>query len=65
MSDHTLFPTTIQQMALPDLGALEALEAACWMIEEGDLAGQAWCEDQGYAGYTSYASLNDLPDRAP
>ncbi|MEL6829612.1 MAG: TIGR02466 family protein, partial [Pseudomonadota bacterium] len=34
-------------------------------IEEGDLAGQAWCEDQGYPGYTSYASLNDLPDRAP
>lgn len=65
MSDHTLFPTTIQHTTLPDLSALEALEDACWMIEEGDHAGHAWCEEQGYAGYTSYASLNDLPERAP
>lgn len=42
-----------------------ALEAACWMIEDGDHAGHTWCEEQGYPGYTSYASLNDLPARHP
>ncbi len=31
------------------------------MLAEGDEAGQQWCEEQGYLGYTSYASLNDLP----
>ena len=33
------------------------------MLAEGDEAGQQWCEEQGYLGYTSYASLNDLPQR--
>ena len=44
---------------------LEDLEAACWMIEDGDHAGHDWCEREGYPGYTSYASLDDLPTRAP
>lgn len=65
MPHHTLFPTTVQHSVLPDLTALDGLESACWMVEDGDEAGHAWCEEQGYAGYTSYASLNDLPDRAP
>ena len=34
------------------------------MLEDGDEAGHAWCESQGYDGYTSYASLDDLPARA-
>ena len=33
-------------------------------LEKGDTAGHAWCEREGYAGYTSYASLDDLPSRA-
>ena len=28
-------------------------------------AGQDWCEREGYPGYTSYASLTDLPWRMP
>ena len=28
-------------------------------------AGQDWCEENGYPGYTSYASLTDLPWRFP
>lgn len=40
------------------------LEAACWMVEDGDAAGQRWSEEEGYDGYTSYASLNDLTRRA-
>jgi len=41
------------------------LEAACLSIAEDDEAGQRWCAKHGYPGYTSYASLNDLPWRVP
>jgi uncharacterized protein (TIGR02466 family) len=41
------------------------LEASCYSIAEDDEAGQAWCETEGYPGYTSYASLTDLPWRFP
>lgn len=40
------------------------LAAACAMLAEEDTAGRAWCKAHGYGGYTSYASLNDLPRRA-
>jgi uncharacterized protein (TIGR02466 family) len=36
------------------------MEASCWSIAQDDEAGQAWCEANGYPGYTSYASLTDL-----
>ena len=41
------------------------LEQNCYAIAEDDEAGHDWCEEQGYPGYTSYASLNDLPWRFP
>ena len=41
------------------------LKATCEGFAEDDEAGQQWCEDNGYPGYTSYASLNDLTWRAP
>ena len=34
------------------------------MLAEEDAAGKAWCKAHGYGGYTSYASLDDLPRRA-
>ena len=34
------------------------------MLAEEDAAGRAWCKAHGYGGYTSYASLADLPTRA-
>jgi uncharacterized protein (TIGR02466 family) len=40
------------------------LAAACRMLADEDQAGRAWCKRQGYGGYTSYASLDDLPVRA-
>jgi uncharacterized protein (TIGR02466 family) len=40
------------------------LDEACRMLAQEDRAGRAWCKAHGYAGYTSYASLNDLPQRA-
>ena len=42
----------------------QELEAACAMLANEDRAGQAWCKANGYNGYTSYASLDDLPRRA-
>jgi uncharacterized protein (TIGR02466 family) len=41
------------------------LRAICLAIANEDRAGQRWARQHGYRGYTSYASLNDLPARAP
>jgi len=40
------------------------LEGTCLAIAAEDKAGQRWSREHGYGGYTSYASLNDLPLRA-
>jgi len=40
------------------------LESTCLAIAAEDKAGQRWSRQHGYGGYTSYASLNDLPRRA-
>ena len=64
MTIRALFPTSLYTARLPDDDWREALEEACWMVEDGDAAGHAWCEEKGYPGYTSYASLDDLPARA-
>lgn len=44
---------------------LGELETSARAIADADGAGQAWCEQNGYPGYTSYASLNDLTERDP
>ena len=65
---RTLFATQILEASLaeaPDFAAFNAeLAAACEMLAAEDKAGQAWCREHGYRGYTSYASLDDLPQRA-
>lgn len=65
MSDRLLFPTRLHQTLLDPSISLDELADACWMVEDGDEAGHTWCEEKGYPGYTSYASLDDLPQRAP
>lgn len=65
MPEITLFSTTIARTPLADQTLLDALAEAIWMVEDGDQAGHDWCEREGYPGYTSYASLDDLPLRAP
>jgi uncharacterized protein (TIGR02466 family) len=35
------------------------------VLAQDDRAGRAWSKANGYAGYTSYASLTDLPRRDP
>ncbi|MCQ0093708.1 TIGR02466 family protein [Roseovarius sp. M141] len=69
MSDiSSLYVTRLYRAALRELGKpvdAAELEASCWSIAEDDEAGQEWCEDNDYPGYTSYASLDDLPYRFP
>jgi uncharacterized protein (TIGR02466 family) len=64
----SLFATRLYHAALSDHGKpidTDELAASCFSIAEDDEAGQDWCEENGYAGYTSYASLDDLPYRFP
>ena len=65
---RSLFVTRLYQAQLsehrPTIDPAE-LEASCCSIAEDDEAGQAWCEENGYPGYTSYASLTDLGWRFP
>ena len=66
MSDVcSYFATRIYKAALQNAPAADALEATCYAIAEDDEAGQDWSAAQGYPGYTSYASLTDLPWRDP
>ena len=44
---------------------LDELRIACRAIAQEDGAGQHWSDEAGYKGYTSYASLDDLPVRNP
>ena len=63
-----LFITRVYETSLADGPAFAAfnaeLEEACQMLDQEDRAGRAWCRANAYAGYTSYASLDDLPQRA-
>ena len=64
----SLFVTRLYRAALSEHGPsidADELEASCYSIAEDDEAGQEWCEENGYPGYTSYASLTDLPWRFP
>ena len=65
MSTRSLFATRLYQASIDDTGLLEELEQSCLQLAEDDRAGQAWSKAHGYRGYTSYASLNDLPTRDP
>ena len=65
----SLFVTRLYRAALNDLAKKKVdyaeLATSCSAIAEDDEAGQDWCEANGYPGYTSYSSLNDLPWRFP
>lgn len=60
----TLFVTRLYRASLGPKLAKEIARAAL-AIAATDKAGQAWCRANDYLGYTSYASLNDLPWRSP
>src|SRR3982750_4592070 len=60
----SLFATKLYRSELENVPLAE-IEATCRSLAVDDEAGQAWCRKHGYPGYTSYASLNDLPWRYP
>jgi uncharacterized protein (TIGR02466 family) len=69
MSDiSTLFVTRLYRAAINSVGAsidADELVNTCYSIAQDDEAGQDWCEANDFPGYTSYASLDDLPWRFP
>jgi len=65
MPSRALFPTLFYQGDLGDDALLAELDDACRELAVEDRAGRGWSKDHGYRGYTSYASLNDLPVRDP
>ena len=62
-----LFSTPLYHASIADSGNFDMgkLEKSCWSIAQDDEAGQKWCDENNYPGYTSYASLSDLTWRSP
>ena len=60
-----LFVTRLSEVNLGDEAHLEDLAKSIRALAHDDLAGQRWSREHHYAGYTSYASLDDLPKRDP
>ncbi|CAN5351629.1 TIGR02466 family protein [soil metagenome] len=65
MTVRSLFASLLYRENLDDPGFVEELEHSCHALSEDDLAGRRWSKEHGYRGYTSYASLDDLPVRDP
>jgi uncharacterized protein (TIGR02466 family) len=66
---RNLFATPLYEASLAQDAGFAAfnaeLLAACLDLAQHDGAGIAWSAQHGYRGYTSYASLDDLPSRYP
>ena len=62
---RSLFVTKLYEAEIGDEALLAELAHSIRSLAEDDLAGQRWSEEHRYPGYTSYASLNDLPRRDP
>lgn len=60
---ETLFVTKLYRTELAR-GLNADLAKTCLAIAAEDRAGQRWARENGYEGYTSYASLDDLTTRA-
>ena len=60
-----LFVTHLYEGLIDDPTLLDALAHSIRSLAQDDGAGRRWSSDHAYRGYTSYASLNDLPARDP
>jgi len=60
-----LFVTNLYEAELGDEAPRRSLARSIRTLAADDLAGRRWSKEHRYAGYTSYASLNDLPRRDP
>ncbi|HET7710141.1 MAG TPA: TIGR02466 family protein [Sphingomicrobium sp.] len=65
MPTRDLFPTRLYEAEIGDAGMLAELAHSIRSLSGDDRAGRAWSRAHRYAGYTSYASLDDLTTRDP
>jgi uncharacterized protein (TIGR02466 family) len=65
MPSRSLFATRFYEGRIDDAELIAAVEASVRALADDDRAGRNWSKANGYRGYTSYASLNDLPIRDP
>lgn len=61
---RNLFPTLLYESEM-ESGLLGELAHSIRSLAADDRAGRRWSREHRYPGYTSYASLNDLPTRDP
>ena len=65
MTIRDLFITRLYEVEIADDRLLADLAHSIRSLAEDDEAGRKWSRDHRYGGYTSYASLDDLPRRDP
>jgi len=65
MAARSLFATRLYEADIGGGVLLAELAHSIRSLAEDDEAGRRWSKEHGYAGYTSYASLDDLPKRDP
>ena len=59
-----LYRAKLDELARKKIDTAELLQT-CYSVAEDDEAGEEWCEENDYPGYTSYASLDELAWRMP
>lgn len=62
---RSLFVTRLYEAEIGDDALLSDLAHSIRSLAEDDAAGRRWSKERRYPGYTSYASLSDLPKRDP
>jgi len=62
---RSLFATLLYGAELADPALLDELAHSIRTLATDDQAGRRWSREKAYKGYTSYASLDDLPRRDP
>ncbi|MEA1071499.1 TIGR02466 family protein [Sphingomonas sp. LY160] len=60
-----LFATPLYEAEIADETLLDELAYSIRTLAADDGAGRRWSREKSYKGYTSYASLDDLPRRDP
>jgi uncharacterized protein (TIGR02466 family) len=65
MGCRSLFATRVYEADLGREPSLDDLSRSIRSLAEDDQAGRRWSREHRYPGYTSYASLSDLPRRDP
>ena len=65
MTIRDLFITRLYEVEIDDDRLLADLAHSIRYLAKNDEAGRKWSRDHRYGGYTSYASLDDLPRRDP